>query len=397
MACPAIITGERFLTRAIEHLDCQAQTLGTFGYQALGQPGSLASTVMTGLLTLFVALIGLRFLFGPGPGVRDIVFDALKVGVVLTLAFSWPAYRTVVHDVVVSGPAEVAAAMSPSSENARLVDRLQRVDNGIVGLTEIGSGRSSTAILGEEPGATFAGTSLQDDAAFGWSRLIYLASTLGTFGLLRLLAGLLLALAPLAAGLLLFEATRGLFAGWLRGLVLTMLGMIGVSVVLSVELAVLQPWIDDATRVRALGYGTPSGPIELFAMTVAFGIIQLGMIWLLTRVAFMRGWPTLRIPDFPVPQSLGGREPAAASEHPIIVESRANRMADSVERLIERRETGTTERIGYRTLVESRGNSGGEGRRAPETVAGPSDRLGSSYRRTSHRSSLASRRREGDA
>ena len=41
MACPAIITGDRFVSRLIEHIDCQSRYLGSYGYEALGQPGTL--------------------------------------------------------------------------------------------------------------------------------------------------------------------------------------------------------------------------------------------------------------------------------------------------------------------------------------------------------------------
>lgn len=88
MACPAIITGDRFVSRLIEHIDCQSRYLGSYGYEALGQSGSTASLVVTGLLTLFVALFGIRLLFGPTPAARDVVLDVLKIGIVLTLAFS---------------------------------------------------------------------------------------------------------------------------------------------------------------------------------------------------------------------------------------------------------------------------------------------------------------------
>lgn len=400
MACAAIVTGDRFLSRTLEHIDCQAQLLGSFGYQALGQPGSLATTVVTGLLTLFIALIGLRFLFGPGPGARDLVYDALKVGVVLTLAFSWPAFRTVIHDVAIAGPAEIASGIATpgiGDTSAGFVERLQRVDTAIMHLTEIGTGRTSGELLGDgAAGTTFAGTALQDEAAFGWSRLLYLAGTIGSVGLLRLIAGLLLALAPLAAGLLLFEATRGLFAGWLRGLVLSVLGAVGVSVVLAVELAILEPWLADAVRVRGLGYGIPSAPIELFAITLAFALIQAGAIWLLAKVAFTRGWPSLQMPEVQLPDGFSAwqRQPSAASAS-IYLESRAQRTADSVERLVDREQRVMHERMSYRTLMA--GGSGSTVTGSAATSAGSGERLGSSYRRTAHRGSRAARRREGQS
>lgn len=398
MACAPIITGDRFLARTLEHLDCQAETLGTYGYLALGQPGSIASTVMLGLLTLFVALIGIRFLFGPGPGMRDLVFDVLKIGIVLTLAFSWPAFRTLVHDVVIQGPGEIAAVIAaPGLPDGGLpvTERLQAADTAMVTLTELGTGRNTGAYIDEGPGATFAGTALADDAALGWARLVFLGSTIGAWGLVRIAAGLLLALGPLAAGLLLFGATRGLFAGWLKGLVLAMIGGIGLGIVLAVELALLEPWLADAVRVRSLGYATPSGPIELFALTGAFAAVQFGMIALLAKVAFTRGWPDIRLPEFQLPdmqRAVGSQVPLV---QPAYSESRAQRTADSVERLVERERMGDRARVSYRTL-------GSDGRLPPGHtgggdvgLVGPSERLGSSYRRTAHRSSNAARRRDG--
>lgn len=400
MACAAIVTGDRFLSRTLEHIDCQAQLLGSFGYQALGQPGSLASTVVTGLLTLFIAIIGLRFLFGPGPGARDLVYDVLKVGIVLTLAFSWPAFRTVIHDVAIAGPAEIASGIATpgiGDTSAGFVERLQRVDSTIIAFTEIGTGRTTGKLLGDGAASpTYAGTALQDDGAFGWSRLLYLAGTIGSVGLLRLIAGLLLALAPLAAGLLLFEATRGLFAGWLRGLVLSVLGAVGVSVVLAVELAILEPWLADAVRVRGLGYGVPSAPIELFAITLAFALIQAGVIWLLAKVAFTRGWPSLHVPEVQLPDGFAALRPASAGAiAPVHLESRAQRTADSVERLIDREQRTVHERMSYRTLTAGETTAAASGRTAAPAVSG--EKLGSSYRRTAHRGSRAARRREGQS
>lgn len=400
MACPAIITGNLFLTRVVAHIDCQSQLIGSYGYQALGQPGSMAATVATGLLTVFVALFGIRLLFGPAPGARDLVYSTIKVGLVLSLAFSWPAYRTVVYDVVVDGPADLAGIVATPvrRDGSGLVQRLQQVDNGIVVLIVAGTGRQSGAFLeGEGPGSTFAGSALQDDNAFGWSRLLFLGSTIGTVGLLRLLAGLLLAIGPLMAGLLLFEATRGLFAGWLRGLVLTMLGSLGATVVFGVQLAVIEPWLADALKVRNLGYATPATPIELFALMLAFGVVQFAMLAALARVAFYRGWPT--IPHLVIePPVIVPPLPATAlagqSGEPMI--SRAQRVSGSVETMMRREEQSDIRRLtiagdasgGDRTIAATSGDS------QPATAVTASDRLGDSWRRTSQRGSAAARNRD---
>ena len=400
--CPTIITGDHFVTRVLGHIDCQAQLLGSYGYQSLGQPGSMAATVMLGLLTLFIALFGLRLLFGSALSGRDIIGDGLKIGIVLTLAFSWPAFRTMVYDVVLLGPGEVAQAIdTPGLDNdgaRRIVDRLQGVDRSLVRLVEVGTGRQTGALIeGDQgSGSSFVGTALQDEGAFGYGRLFWLAGTIGSLGLIRLFAGLLLALAPLAAGLLFFDATRGVFAGWLKGLVLVTAGSIGLTIVSLVELAMLEPWLADALRIRALGYATPSAPLELLAITAAFFLVKFGVIWLLAKVAFARGWITLpssaeRTTDA-APASRGvAREQVTVLGS--VVPSRAQATASSVERLMERRSD-------IRMLQPLHVGSGGASRNAGDSSAGSavpvgsSAPLGSTWRRSASRISPAARTRD---
>lgn len=398
MACPAILTGDQFLTRVLGNIDCQAGYLGSYGWHALGQPGSLAATVMTGLLTVFVALFGIRLLFGPTPGARDLVGDVIKIGIVLTLAFSWPAFRTLIHDVVLDGPGEIAAAAGSTlmPPQTTLVGGLQRADNAMLRLIEQGTGRQSGAYIDANgPGGTFRGLAFDDENSFGLARLAYLAGLLGSYGLLRIIAGLLLALAPLAAGLLLFEATRGLFGGWLRALVLALIGSAALSVVAAGELAILMPWLNDALRLRSLGYATPAAPTELLALTLGFALMQFGAIWLMAKVAFNRGWVSM--PALPQPQSLiAERSTGLRSEHPpAFAQSRSQRLVDHMEMQVRREESYHNERTDHRLIIRgSDQNASNSGAASHASGGGP---LGSSWRRTSPRRSLAGTRRDQGA
>ena len=385
MVCPTTYTGDGFLERILGQIDCQAQVLGSYGWLALSEPGSLASALTTGLLTLFIALFGLRLLFGPTPGTRDVVFDVLKIGVVLTLALSWPAFRTLIYDVVFLAPADIAGRIAATA-SGNFPDRLQAIDTAIVQLSEFGSGRQTGAFIdGDAIGASFQGIAMQDERALGWARVFWLTEVIGSVAFFRLAAGLLLALAPLAAGLLLFDATRGIFAGWMRGLVLALVGSVGASVLLAVEMAVLTPWLEDALRVRSLGYAIPSAPTELMAMTLAFAVVQLGFVWLLGKVAFMRGW--ISIPG--VAHLATHRSESSewiSSRSAESFSARTSTSSTQLEGLVAQG-SSTNERTQIRTLTGlSRERAGGPDATQPMPIT-PSERLGQSWRRATPRAS----------
>jgi type IV secretion system protein VirB6 len=397
MACAAVTTGQGFLLETLSHLDCQAQVIGSYGFQSLASPGSPASLVLTTLLTLFVALFGFRLLFGGEVGVPDAVGAVLKVGIVLTLAVSWPAYRTLAYDTVLHGPAELAQAIGGSggAGSPGLAERLQRIDDGIVSLTGVGTGRQTGQL--EVPGETrgsFEGVALQDESGFGWGRTIYLAATIGAFATLRVAAGLLLAIAPLIAALLLFDLTRGLFAGWLRGLALTALGSVGISLLFSVQLAVMEPWLADVLYRRVQGYATPEAPTELFALALGFGIAAFALIALLARVAFQNSWPfsaALKPAERSEERVRTERRLEFAHAGEALPHSRALTVSEGV-RTTMRFETSRFEQAEQRRVTEAVSPGTGQGRHEPALAR---ERLGSSYRRTAGRQTASHRRRDG--
>ena len=294
MACGAVTSGRGFLAGTLDHLDCQAQSIGSYGFGRLSEPGSPAATLLTVLLTLFIAVLAVRLLSGGRVDRGDLIGGILKVGVVLTLALSWPAVRPLVYDTVLFGPAELAGALAtpdvPSTQ-VGFTERLQRVDDGLASFAVLGPGRQVGAL--ENPDAvdeSFRSVALDDDTGLGFGRTVYLATTIGAVASLRIAGGLLLALTPLFAGLLLFETTRGLFSGWLSGLVLVALGSVGMSLLLAVQMAVMEPWLLDVLNRRRAGYAVPTAPTELLALTLAFAIATFVLLALLARVAFQTGW-----------------------------------------------------------------------------------------------------------
>ena len=293
-ACPGLTPDGPFLAGMLANIDCQAQTIGMAGYRALASPGSTASIALTSALTVFVALFGYRMLFGRVPDMRDSVIALVKVGIVLALATSWPAYRTLVYDVVLRLPAELASNIGTPSglpgASGGLVARLQSVDDGLSELVRMGAGRPSDTDLAAVPPMIVPGQPPQaapsprnrtlwdparDQVLLGNARTLYLAGALGAFASVRLIAGLLLALGPLFALLLLFDATRGVFEGWVRALCGAALGGLATATILGVELALLEPWLAQILTERSVDIPTPAIPIELMAFETVFALTLL--------------------------------------------------------------------------------------------------------------------------
>jgi type IV secretion system protein VirB6 len=332
-------------------------------------------------------------LFGSGDEPRDLINATLKVGIVLTMAVSWPAWRVVAYDTVLYGPAEVAAAVMPSTlpdPRAEFTERLQTLDTRFAALTMAGTGRDTGQVLDNTPGNNFASVAMTDETGFGWARSIYLATTIGSLAALRIAGGLLLALAPLFAGLLLFDLTRGIFSGWLRGLAVVALGSLGMTVLLSVQLAVTEPWLADVLDRRTLGYATPTAPTEMLALTLAFAIAVAGVLFLLGKVAFQQALSVGRPALTRIEAARAARTPTQITQAgPALlpVHSRAVAISESVASSVQR-ETTTGDRV--RSIGARVGAPA-----APSTDrAGPAEPLGSGPRRTSRRAPRSLRTRD---
>ena len=393
MVCPAINSGTKFVSTVLAHLDCQAQHIGAYGYGALADPGSSVSIALTGLLVLFVAINALRLVLGYSMSQGDLVGAFIKLGIVLTLATSWPAWRVVGYDVILDGPAEIARAIAGGSDipggNADVNDRLQSVDEALVSVTAYGTGRLPGSDLRDE----FRGFPLPDDSGFGWGRVFFLLSVIAPFAIVRLSAGLLLALAPLIAGALLFDRASVFFFGWVRGLVFAFFGSLSVTLFQGVQLAILEPWIQSVASLRTSGTFTPSVPTELTVLALVFAVAQAGALLLIARLTFL---PHLQVAsawrERVGPATMGRREQDrpevfVAGESP---PSRAQAIAGSVASTMRREALGSSPAndATFNQFVGSRAPSPGIDPIVQETL------LGTSYRRDYRRSMATSLQRD---
>lgn len=353
-ACPGI-TDNAFLESVLASIDCHAQTLGARGYQAMATPGSSLSLLLGGMLTIFIALIGYRMILGETPTARDGVVAFIKIGIVFALAMSWAAYRTLAYDVVLHGPASLVADIGapaglPGADGG-MVARLGQVDRAIQELGRLGPG--STLMLSRPPIDNTQAPATTEEISdppsifspygLGTARLVYLTGTIAAFATVRVVAGLLLALGPLFIAFLLFDGTRSLFEGWVRGLLGAALGAVAVTILLSVELTLLEPWLTSLLLRRRGDLLIGGAATELLVVTLAFALTLVAGLGMAARFAMtFRLPPTLRaLPSHlterlqtqvPQPQARAERVASPAESH-----SRAAAVAEAVAQ-VERRE-----------------------------------------------------------
>lgn len=277
--------------RIADYLDCQARTLGENGFQAVAA-GPLAGGLLSGVITIFVALIGYRLLLGGTPDFRDGIGWAVRLGVVLALTTGWPAFQTLVYQVAVDSPVEIAGILLPAAglPSESLDDRIQAAYDTI----RLGTLNQSPSVVvaspSVEPGATVPiaplANSLLGQAPRPQTASLFVVATMGFMAALRLAAGLLLALAPFALLSILFNATLGIFNGWVRALTGTALALVAATVVAALHLVAME---SELANLEAVSLGTStSGAVDAQGLTtiaMIFTIIMLVAIWAAIRMA----------------------------------------------------------------------------------------------------------------
>lgn len=217
--CPAPPPTAGVIRGVLSTIDCHTRVYAQSGYEALNGPQSIFPTALTLMLTLYIALLGYRMLLGVSTTrLTDAPLIALKVGVVLSLALNWNTFQTLVFDVTMKAPLQLAqtiGAPAAASGAALVSDPL-----GGLQVTYDELARSASALgklAGPNPEVLRGGEAAAAQALWQAQTALFM-STAGVMAIAIIAVGVLSATGPVFIALVMFDATRGLFEGWLRAL-----------------------------------------------------------------------------------------------------------------------------------------------------------------------------------
>jgi len=215
---------------ALTAVDCIASQVSEQAFGRLfGADGQMA-IVLTMLLVFYVAFFGISLMLGRSNlSVRALVPRIMTLGLVLTFATSFAAFSTVFYNLFVETPDWLAGVLTDSDGSATYTFAT-KLDIVFLAVQQASSGQ-------------------QDISAFSPPGMMWLGALfllLGTVGLLvtaRIGLALLLAVGPIFVVLALFNGTRGLFVGWLKGMVMLSLAplfaVLGGSIMLEMAVPIL--------------------------------------------------------------------------------------------------------------------------------------------------------------
>lgn len=273
-SCQAALEGVgNGVAASLQGVDCAASQMAESAFGRLfGSNGALLPA-LTILLTLYVALFAVALITGRSRiGVNSMTSRLITLGLVLTFATSWIAYQSVVWNLATGAPNELAGILTGTAGNATDVFA-QKIDVVFQALIQASNGQTADSAF-SPPGLLWVGGTL------------FLLGTVGILATSRIALAVLLALGPVFVVLALFRGTRGLFTGWLKGVVLLALAplfaVLGGSLMLELAVPVLSALVANPGKID------PQAAMAFFMI----GAVHAALMILVMRVAgtMVAGW-----------------------------------------------------------------------------------------------------------
>lgn len=230
--CQAAVEGVGAgVAASLRAVDCIANEVTTQTFGRLFAPGGSLVPVLTILLTLYVAFFATSLLLGRSNlGVRALVPRMITLGLVLTFATSWLAYQSVVWNLAIGGP-DWLATMATGADGSATTVFADKLDVVFASIQQASQGQDGDVSAFSPAGIMWLGA------------MLLLLGTVGVLVTARIALAVLVALGPVFVVMALFDGTRGMFAGWLKGVAMLALtpvfAVIGGSVMLEIAVPVL--------------------------------------------------------------------------------------------------------------------------------------------------------------
>lgn len=258
---------------ALTAVDCIASQVSEQAFNRLfGEEGQLA-IVLTVLLTMYVAFFGISLMIGRSNlSVRTLIPKMMTVGLVLTFVTSFVAYQSFFYNIFVLGPDWLAGVLTDSDGEATATFAT-KLDIVFLAVQQASTGQENISLF-SPPGMMWAGA------------MLLLLGTVGLLVTARIGLALLLAIGPIFVVLALFNGTRGLFVGWLKGLVMLaiapLFAVVGGSIMLEMAVPIL------AALVAVPGQIDQQAAMAFFV--VGFVHVLLMLMVLKVATSMVGGW-----------------------------------------------------------------------------------------------------------
>lgn len=283
------------IAAALRAVDCVAGNVTGQAFGRLFAPGGAMTTVLTILLTLYVAFFAIQLLTGRSTlGVKSLTPRMMTVGLVLTFATSWVAYQSVVWNLAVGSPDWIAGVLTGDRGSATQTFAA-KIDVVFQAVQEANQGNTADISAFSPPGMMWLGA------------ILLLLGTVGVLVTARIALAVLIALGPIFVVMALFGGTRGLFAGWVKGLTMLALAplfaVLGGSVMLELAVPIL------AALVASAGQIDPQAAMGFFMI----GAVHVALMVMVLKVAgtMVANWTVFGM-AVPERDRAGGAAPMAA-------------------------------------------------------------------------------------
>jgi len=327
-ACDALVdNASQGVSVALRAVDCMAnETAASTFARLFGGQGALLPA-LTILLTLYIVIFAIGLLTGRSSiSLSSLTPRMLTLGLVLTFATSWAAYQSVVWNLATGAPDELAGVLLGAKGSATQVfgDRIDLVMGAIADAAsqgQQGAGQSQAAEGAAQQAVAAQASTFSPRNLLWLSDMILLLGTVGVLLTARIALAVLLAIGPAFIVLALFNGTRGLFVGWVRGLVMMALVPLFVVVGGAITLQLTLPLIARLTPAQGI-----DGRVALGLFLIASVHAALMSLAMKVTGAMVSGWQVFGMARR-VGQGLNRQSDAASATMPALIAQNAPQSA----------------------------------------------------------------------